>query len=210
MYLLNSQGQHTQHPMFDASGTITTGSVPQLVLPRAQSRTMLIFVNNSTDNMYIEVGSARASATLTSGVISSIAVTNAGFGYSIAPTVEFLGGNFGNALQTTPTYSLVGTPDMYSPPTKASAHCVMTGAAPNMSVSSIVIDNGGKNYLYPPYVYLRNNDNDPFGCALPALGTGFELISGGGNWTPNGTVMTTDPIAVFCATTSAPFTCKWM
>lgn len=197
--------------LFDASGTVTAGGTPQLILPRARSRSSLIIENLSSSNIFIEFGAARATATITNGVVTSITVTNSGFGYSIAPTVHFYGGAYDNILQITPTFSLPGLPDYPAPAGGghiAKAHCVMTGSAPNMSISSIVIDDGGRGYAYAPFVFLRNSPNDPFGCATPSATSGIGLLPFG-SYTPNGTICTTDQVSVFCASSSAAFTCKF-
>lgn len=198
--------------VFDASGTIASGGTAQLVIPKAKSRSLLVFENISDTNMYLEIGAARASATLSSGTVASCAVTNAGFGYSVAPVIEFCGGAFDNANQITPTFTTPGLPDYTAPAggsRRARAHCVMTGTAPNMTVSSIVIDDPGKGYLYPPYVFLRNSPNDPFGCATPSATSGLLILANGGSFNLNGTICTTDQIAVFCASSSKAYACKW-
>lgn len=206
--LIGMRGQKFRDRFFDASGTITTGGTPQLVLPQAEMRSSFILENISSSNMLFEFGAARATAALTGNAVSSCAVTNAGFGYSIAPEVHFYGGAW---LQNTPipTYGLRGLPDFQSPSAGASAHCVMTGSAPNMTVSSIVIDNGGSGYLYPPYVFLLNSHLDPFGCAAPSASSGLLLLASGGSYTSNSSVCVTDQISVFCANSAAAYMCKF-
>jgi hypothetical protein len=210
MYLVGAHNQTLKHHMYDASGTITAGTTPQLVLPRVNSRAMLLFVNNSTANMLLEIGGARATAALTSGVVTSVSVTNAGFNYSLAPSVTFYSGGPQNPANSNFLGPIPPTPDFQSPGSTAEAHCVMTGSAPNMSIASIVIDNGGSGYLYPPYVFIGNNENDPNGCAVPSATVGALIVANGGNYVANGTTCTTDAISVYCATTSSAFTCKFM
>lgn len=209
MKLVGSGDQHVHHPMFDASGTITSGGTPQLVLPRAFSRSSLLFVNNSAVNMYLEVGGARATATLTSGSVSSIAITNAGFNFTKAPRVTFLGGGNTGNNQNNPAFLSAGLPDFPAPVNPARGTCVMTGSAGNLSIASITIDNPGSGYAVAPYVWIHPDPNDNAGCAVPSATSGFLVVANGGSWTPNGTVCTTDPIAVFCATTSSGYTCKY-
>ena len=92
--------------------------------------------------MWLEFGPARAKATVTNGVVTSIAVANAGFGYSYAPRIKILGGSIkGDGLNLSNGY-----PGTDSPSNIATAHCVMTGSAPNMTIASIVVDNGGAGY----------------------------------------------------------------
>lgn len=211
MYLPGSHRQHMPNHMYDASGTITTGGTPQLVLPVVNSRASLIFVNNSTANMLLEFGGARASCTISGGAVNSITVTNAGFNYSIDPSVTFYGGGFNSNDIVNPSFlgAIPPTPDWYAAANPAKAHCVMTGNAPNMSISSIVIDSGGSGYNAPPYVFINNSMNDPNGAALPSATVGILLLPNG-SYTPNGTTCTTDALSVFCATMSSAFTCKYM
>ena len=211
MYLVGSHRQHAKNHIYDASGTITTGGTAQLVLPQVFSRAMLLFVNNSLSAaMYLTIGGPTATAVITSGGVSSVSLTNAGFNYSLAPSVTFYSGG----AQTVPNTNFLGpippVPDYPAPSAPASAHCVMTGNAPNMTISSISIDNPGSGYLYPPYVFIGNNPNDPNGAAVPSVGVGMYLAPNGGNIYINGTACPTDQIAVYCATSAAPFYCKYM
>lgn len=208
MKLLGAGNQSGFHNMYDASGTITSGGTAQLVLPIALSRSSLVFVNDSDTNMYLEIGGARATASLSSGAVSSCSVTNVGFGYSRPPSVVFLGGTLSNRASS-PTYTGQGLPCWPSPSNPAQARCVMTGSAPNQTVSSITIDNPGSGYAYPPIVMLINDPLDLYGAAVPSAGVGILLLANGGNYTANGSICTTDQISVFCATISKAFTCKY-
>lgn len=197
---------------FDASGTITNASTAQLVLPSMYRRSSIILENISATNMFFEMGGARASASMSSGTVSSCSVTNAGFGYSRPPQVVFYGGYLQNT--TALTFSLVSTPDFPSPSLSpgfrpAQAHCIMTGSAGSQSVSSIVVDDPGAGYIMPPYVFLQNDPTDPFGAAIPSATSGLQLLSAGGSYTANGSVCTTDQISVFCTSQGAAFTCKF-
>ena len=210
MFLPNTHAQQTYAHLYDASGTIATGGTAQIVLPRQRSRSSFIFVNNSAVNMYLEFGPARAGIpVLSSQTVSSVPVANAGMGYSRVPVIRFYGGAFGFPNATAPTYTVQGTPDLPSPSHPAMAHCVMTGSAGAMTVSSIVIDDPGVGYLYPPYAYIQNDELDPFGSAVPSVGTGILLLASGGSYTSNGTVCVTDAVSVYCATTGSAFSCKY-
>lgn len=200
--------QRVSTHQFDVSGVIASNTTPQLVLPVQLSRSSLIVENISTHNMYITIGAPPATCTLSSGAVSTVTAGNAGQGYSIAPTVHFYGGCNANR-SSYPTYALPGTPDYPSPSSVASAHCVMTGTAPNMTISSIVVDNGGSGYAYPPFVFLKNNPLDPFGFSIPSTSNGIQLISAGGSYTSNGSICTTDQIGIVGTTTSDAFTCKF-
>lgn len=209
--LVGFRGQISHDRSYDASGTITTGGTAQLILPEARTRSSLILINISSVNMFFEIGGARATASLTNGTVTSCAITNSGFGYSRAPSVVFYGGALGapGSPNITVTGALNSLPEYTSPSSPAKAHCVMTGSAPNMSVSSIVIDSAGSGYAFPPYVYLANSALDPFGAATPSATNGILLLANGGSYTPNGSVCITDQISVFCATTSSAYCCKF-
>ncbi len=209
--LVGIRGQTFQDRTFDASGTIASGSAAQLILPQAHARSSFFIQNiHATASMFLEFGAARATATLTSNGVSAATVTNVGFGYSLPPNVHFYGGAFGpkGNPQIAPAYSLQGLPEWTNPNSPAKAHCVMTGSAGAMTVSSIVIDSPGSGYAYPPFVLLTNSSNDPFGCAVPSATNGIELLPGGSYYS-NGSICTTDQVSIFCATATAPFTCKF-
>jgi hypothetical protein len=76
-------------------------------------------------------------------------------------------------------------------------------------VNSIVIDDPGLNYVKAPYVFLRSSDQDPWGAASPSATNGVLLSPNGGSIFFNGTVMTTDAISIFGATTGQQYTCKY-
>jgi hypothetical protein len=203
MKLIGAPGQILRHPFWDASGTITAGGTAQLVLPQRQSCSFLKLQNLSNGPLWFEFGSARAHATLTSGIITALTVDNAGFGFTLPPVVEFLGGgNFeGNTAFVGATCAGYPTPN-----NPGHVRAVLTGNA----VSSFVIDDGGSGYLVPPYVYIRNSNRDPNGCALPSAISGMLISPQDPPYILNGTCCTTDPVAVFGATTGQQFLCKWM
>lgn len=202
------RGQHFKDRFFDVSGTITSGGTPQLLLPQALSRSTLLIQNISDTAMYITIGAPPATCALSSGSVSTVTAGNAGQGYSRPPAVLFYGGANANR-QSNPTYLLSGLPEYPSPSTSASAHCVMTGSAPNMTISSITVDNGGAGYAYPPFVLLVNDPLDPNGGSIASATNGILLAASGGSYTSNGSVCTTDQIYIFCATSSKAFTAKF-
>lgn len=205
--LIGIRGQYFSDNFYDVSGTITTGTTPQLILPVSLARSSFVIENISAVNMYVVFGAPPATCTLTSGAVSAVTAGNAGFGYSIAPTVHFYGGCNANR-SAYPTYLLPTDPSYPAPSAPASAHCVMAGTAPNMTISSIVIDNGGSGYAYPPFVFLKNSRLDPFGCTIPSTTNGI-LLQTGGAYTSNSSVCVTDQIGVYCATTASAFMCKF-
>ncbi len=208
MYLQNTKAQVRADPIYDASGTIAAGGTAQLVLPVHQSRAHFFFQNNSAHAMWVEFGSARATATITNGAVSSIAVTNAGFNFTYPPLVRFAGGgDAGNSRYLGlnqpggegPNSSLIAA-------TPATAHAVLTTKA----VSSIVVDSGGSGFVIAPFVFIYNDQLDPYGCAIPSSGVGVQVAPGGGSIYYNGTACPTDSVSVSGTTTADPFTCKWM
>ena len=111
--------QQTLTPVYRADGSVTTGGTAQLILPRAAPRSSIIIQNTSTsDTLYLEFGCARATATLTNGAVTSITVTNAGFGFTYPPSVHFLGG--GNPLNGRDLG--LGYPNQDAPSNYATAH----------------------------------------------------------------------------------------
>lgn len=200
--LVGAALQTVRHPLYDASGAVAVGGTPQLVLARSQARCQLILGNNSIGPLWFEFGSARATATIASGAVTSTTITNAGFGFINPPVIEFLGGgSAGNS-----SYAGLGQPNGASPSKPAKARCVLTGAA----VTSIVIDDPGADYVTAPFMFIYNSDLDPIGCAVPAANIGLLIPSGGQPVILNGTACTTDAISVFGATTGQRFTCRWM
>lgn len=213
MKLVGASQQQVHHYMPDVSNTITVGGTAQLVMAQAPSRSFLYLQNNSLGPLWIEFGSARARCTISNGAVNAVTISNAGFNFTNPPVVRFVGGGGVGGTGSTPAVGapfLGGNlPGYTSPSNMAVGHAVMTGAAPNQSVASIVIDNPGSGYLCAPYVFIFNSDLDPYGCALPATNVGIQLTSG----VPlifNGTCCPTDSISVFGATTGQTFVAKFM
>ncbi|HEY4355961.1 MAG TPA: hypothetical protein VGN16_09455 [Acidobacteriaceae bacterium] len=213
MKLVGAGDQHKRDFTYWADGSIASITLPQLVLPEHTSRSSLFFQNTSSAIMWIGMGSARATCSLTSGVVTSVTITNGGFNFTKPPIVHFLGGAVAPAFGQHPANtSYVGAagPGFPSPQSPARGRAVLTGSA----VTSVAIDNGGSSYVATPYVFMQNSDLDPNGCFDPSAtqsgvaGSGFQLYPGQ-SMTWNGTVMTTDALAVFCATLNSTFSCGW-
>lgn len=208
MRLPNVGDQFTRTPGYRADGSIASASLPQLILPSSLSRSSLLLQNTSSAIMWVEMGSARAHATITGGVVTSITIDNAGFNFTKPPVIELLGGgNAGNS-----TYLGLGQPGAPSPNSQltpgrpAKAHAVLSGGV----VNSIVVDDGGAGYAIAPYVFIINSDLDPYGCADPSAnsGSGFQLYPGQSLYEAH-SVVVTDPIALFCATISSSYFCRY-
>lgn len=204
MRLPGTRGQiGTRDLTFRADGSLESGSVPQLVLPEQWQRSYFQFWNNSTASMWLEFGSARATCSLSSGTVASATVSNGGFGFTRPPQVQFLGGGAGQ------NSSRIGTKDPYGPAPQhpAQAHCVLTADV----VTSIVIDDPGSGYLVAPYVRITNDPLDFTGCADPSVGGGSGLLLYPGTGVEdNNLTVPTDQVAVFCATVSSAFFCRYL
>lgn len=214
MQLPGIRGQAIPTRLLDASGGITDNSKPQLALPERRVCSYLQIENiDATHNLWVEFGSARATATLTSGVVTSCSITNGGFGFTIAPTVTFMGGgvnsvSIGVGLPNFPSpQDTAGPNQAVTPGRAATGRAILTSGV----VTSIVIDEGGSGYGAAPYVLLTNNPKDPFGCADPSLssGTGVLLLPGG-SLTYEDTTAITDAVAVWGGTTNQRFMIKWL
>jgi hypothetical protein len=193
--------QQNLTPVYRADGSIAAGGTPQLILPRAAPRSSIIIQNTSASNtIYLEFGCARATATLTNGAVTSITVTNAGFGFTYPPSVHFLGG--GNPLNGRDLG--LGYPNQDAPSNYAAAHCVLSSGA----ISSIVIDNPGSGYAHAPYVQLLNDPNDNYGSAVPSATVGYKLTAGS-VFRESYNVVTTDTIAVYGGTTGDSWFCMY-
>lgn len=206
MLLPNTRAQIQRDFTYDASGTITTGGTAQLLLPERKSTSMLVFQNISDTVMTIKFGSAKAHATLTNGVVTSVTVDDGGFGFTYPPAVNFLGGGITGWNTNDGGNVGAGLPMYPCPDSSAKAHAVLSGGA----VSSIVVDGGGSNYGKAPYVFLHNSLRDPYGVGTASATSGIQLAASGGTYYVNGTACTTDPVSIFCATTGKAFTCYWM
>lgn len=206
MRLVGAGGQVRLDELYDASGTLNNTSV--LALGQSPSRSHLLIQNTGSASIWVEMGPARAHATISNAGVSAVTVDNAGQNYTYAPKVIFLGG--GGAIGGYPAgYVGLGQEGAPSPSHVASAHCVMTGSAGAMSVSSIVVDDPGAGYLVAPYIYLQNDPRDPNGVAVAAANTGIRLDASTPPLIWNGTVCPTSAISIF-ASAAASFTLKYM
>lgn len=173
-------------------GSITTGGTPQLIMPVGTTRTFMMIQNTSAANLRVGIGPALATASISGGAVSSIAVANAGIGYTKPPQVRIVGGIGGG----------YGFPAPASEATMASAHAVLSGA----TIGSIVVDNGGSGYTSAPYVYLENDPRDPTGSYAPSATAG-ALLTPGGSWVWECTTVTQDAVSIYGATTGQTFEC---
>lgn len=198
-----TRGQEFRDFVFDASGTIGTGGTPQVILPERRSTTMLLIENTSSENLRFEFGSARATATITNGAVTSVTITNAGFNFTRLPVVQFLGG--GDATNGAYLGATPPLPFGPSPSHPATGTAVLSSGA----VASIAITDPGSGYVAAPFIFITNDLMDPNGCAVPSATSGVLLVPNG-SLSINDTACPTDPIAVYGATTGSAYVVKWM
>lgn len=203
MNLPGSRGQQGDYPLYGVD--LTLSGAAQLVLGSSPSRSLLMLQNCSgTNDMRVEIGGPRATATLTAGKVTSIAVNNAGFNFTSPPLVRLVGG--GPPLgQVGGPYLGLNQPNGPSPSAIAKARAVLVGGA----VSSFIIDDPGAGYLIAPFVFLFNDlALDPYGCAIPTATTGL-VIPTKSRLTFENTACPTGPIAVI-GTNADVLACRWM
>lgn len=205
MYLPNTNSQSGLHRLFRGDGALTSSVTPLLVLPQALSRAVLLVQNISAANMWMETGCARATATITNGAVTSIAITNGGFGFTKPPIVEFAGG--GGPVVANSAWNgvgLIGSAPPQGANTQTSPASFLrpaVGAAVLTLgvVTSITILDPGQGYVNKPEIIMANDPLDPFGCADPSAGggSGQMLVASGGSYYNNGTACPSDAIALF-------------
>lgn len=202
MQLIGSRSQQQIDDYFDSSGAITTGGTAQLLLPQRKSCSHLIIANNSTGVLMVQFGVPPATATLTNGVVTSVSVPDAGFGFLAPPDVAFLGGGNANDLASQGA-TMPGWP---APFNAAQGVATLSGGA----INGITITNGGSGYLAAPFVYLRPSRTDPTGVGTPSATAGLPLQANGGSYYINGTSCPTTAISIWGATTGQAYCVKWM
>lgn len=226
MYFPNTQHQGGLHRAFRADGTLASSSLPQLILPVADSRASLYVQNVSAAAMWLEHGCATAYATISGGAVSAVTVVNGGFGYTVPPVVSLEGG--GGNFVTCPTASAwLGYGEYGSPApnglskqgdTTAKVYqrpAVVTANLQSGAVSSFTVVDGGAGYINTPMVIIRNDPRDPFGCADPSINitgsinSGVYLAASGGSYSLQGPTCHTDQIALF-GTSGSAFVLEWM
>jgi hypothetical protein len=214
MYLIGAKGQQSADRLYRLDSTIASGTASQLISPIPTTRAFLFFQNNSSAVMWLGVGGAIATATISGGAVTGCTIVNGGFGYTAPPIIEFMGGAAYCPL-TGLGPSGAGLPGYASPnnfPNNAGyrpalARTVLTSGV----VTSIVIDDPGSGYVFAPFVDIRNAHSDRYGCVDPFFGStpnGFQF-GPGQSYTNNGTHCSTDQISVYCATVGAAYVFAW-
>jgi hypothetical protein len=113
--LVSSNGGTTWTLQTD-NGVFSGQSITKVLVSPANPDTVYVVVNGGGQNGYL---AASATATITSGAVSSVTITNPGSGYTVAPQVTVSGG------------------------AGASATAVLN---PSGGIGSIIINNGGAGY----------------------------------------------------------------
>jgi hypothetical protein len=191
MILPGARNQVFLDEVLDFSGTVTNGGTAQALLPQQPGRSYFFFENTSSANLSLAIGPPRATATLTSGVVTAISIPDGGMSFTAPPQVVFLGG-------------LVAGDFRNAPQNPAVAQAQLTSGA----VSGTTISSGGSGYLVAPIVMLLN--------PLPLLGggTGTPSATAGIIIVPNGSFVmessfcTAGAVSVFGGTTGQAFVCK--
>ncbi len=214
MYLIGAKGQQSNDRLYTIQGKIASATASQLITPIANSRTFLFVQNNSAATMWIGFGSALATATISGGAVTGCTIVNGGFGFTAPPIIDFLGGaaycpltGLGPSGAGLPGYAAPNNFPNNAGYRPAKAHTVLTAGV----VTSIVIDDPGSGYAFAPFVDIRNEHSDRYGCVDPFYGStpnGFQL-GASQSYTSNGTYTTTDQFSVFCATTGSAFLFVW-
>lgn len=214
MYLVGARGQQSPDLAYRLDGAIA-GAASQIVTPIPLSRSYYVFQNNSGGPMWLDFGSARATAVLTAGAVSAVNITNGGKGFTFPPIIDFQGGQqyspqigagpggAGMPGYASPTF-FVGQ----APARPALAHCVLTAGV----VTSIVIDDPGQGYAFAPWVSIRNDPRDRYGGADPFFGgtaQGMQIPANGGSYYMNGTVCDVEQIYVYSATVGSTYFFRW-
>ncbi len=206
MILPGARGQQQLDNYYDASGTIGDDSTAQLLIPQRKSCSTLVVQNISAGIIMIQIGIRPGVASLTSGAVSSVSVPDAGFGFLMSPTVEFLGG--GNANDPA---SFGGTEPGWPPPFRpAQGRAIMQSSAlGGLEIASITVDDPGSGYLVAPYVAITASRTDPTGVGIASATAGF-LLSPTWSYYLEGTACVTTAISVWGANNGQAYTAKWM
>lgn len=202
MQLVGSRNQQQIDDFWDHSGTIASGGTAQLCIPQRKSCSSLLIQNLSSAILTVQFGVRPATATLTSGVVTSVTVPDAGFGFLTPPEVLFYGG--GNAGDLATFGGTIG--GWPAPNNPAIGRAILTAGA----ISSIEIDNGGSGYLAAPYVKITPARIDPTGVGIPSASVGILLAASGGELYINGTSCPTTAVSIWGASTGQAYTAKWI
>jgi hypothetical protein len=169
------RGKTALDDLLNFGGTIAVGGTTQLALVQQPRRLWMALTNNSAaDALFFGVGPARATAALTTGTVSAIAITNAGIGYTIAPQVRIQGGIFDGDYETAPGSTGYNQGQLF-PGRPAVAVATIAGG----NVNSITVTDPGSGYLVAPLIYLEN----PWprlggGAYAAAAGNGIAVAAG--------------------------------
>lgn len=203
MILRDVRNQPQLDDVWSFDGTITLGGTAQLLLPQQPRRAFLQIQNISTGSLWLGIGPATATATISGGAVASIAVNNGGLGYTVPPVVRLMGGLFLGDYEYAPGF--VDSQQTRYPGQGATAVATISGGA----VSAIAVNFGGSGYLTAPFVFLENQRPALGGGAVvPSATSGLLLVATGGAVTYDSNICPSSAISIFGATTGQQFTCK--
>lgn len=216
MYLIGARGQQTPDRTYRLDGSILVAGVSQIVTPIPLSRGNYVFQNTSAEVLFLEFGSARASAQITGGTVTGCTILNGGKGFLKPPIIDFQGGGpygpqvgVGPGGAGMPGYASPTYVSAQTPARPARAHCVLTAGV----VSSIVIDDPGQGYAFAPWVDIVNDPADRYGGADPfyaGIAQGQMVGASGGAYYVNGTAVDTEQMYVYGATAGQTYFFRWM
>lgn len=191
------------------SGTVTTGGTAQIIMPQDYGRYYMYIQNTSSTDLRIGIGAPTGTATVSSGVITGITANNAGLRYSYAPKVMLIGGGYSNM----PNPGSPGSPwtegtggglGFQSPTRVGAAVAVMTGSAPNQTIASVTVQDGGAGYIAAPFVYFQPDPRDPYGCFAPSATAG-TILAPYGSRTWESTAVCACAVSVYGGTNGQSF-----
>ncbi|HEX7497734.1 MAG TPA: fibronectin type III domain-containing protein, partial [Candidatus Limnocylindrales bacterium] len=142
---------------------------------------------------------ATATATTTGGVVTAVAITKGGTGYTAPPTVSFLGGTGAGATATANLDTSVGSISVTAPGTGYTSipNVSITGgggtgatasAALSGEVASIAVADGGTGFTSVPPILISSSGGGTGATATATAGLGAITVAGAAGYTSAPTV----------------------
>ena len=144
--------------------------------------------------------------------MTSVAVSDAGFGLTAAPTVTPLGGAVsGGGVPGWPSPGSLGPNNvLYSgSPAIITANTSASGLG-GLQIASFTVVSGGSGYASAPFVSITAQGTDPTGVGIASATAGIPVLANGGSYYNNGPSCPTTAISVWGATTNQAYTIKWL
>lgn len=147
---------------------------------------------NSGSHRYVNSDGVNFRVANQTGCCIGALITNAGTGYTSAPTCTASGGSavfsciVGGAVNTSPTINNGGTSYTYAPvvvveaPPAGGIPCTMTCTISAGVVNAITVVNQGAGYAFAPAIYFKNDPRDSTGSGASATSTltGAATVTG--------------------------------